>query len=114
MIIEEIAQMKKGENNFIANYDYFSEVFGQLDTLESSENNPVNVIQNLKTSNKHMPHLYVAMGTEDPILESLKPFIDFLNTNNIDHVYVEDRGVHDWEFWKRHIVLGVEDLLKNL
>lgn len=42
LIVHEIASMKPGESNPVANYEYYRECFGDLEHVEESDNNPEN------------------------------------------------------------------------
>lgn len=55
LIVHSIAGMKEGEGNEVANYEYYRECFGDLDKVESSENNPEVLVKNLKDQGKTIP-----------------------------------------------------------
>lgn len=52
MIQYDIAGMKPGEKNEIADYDYYLQVFGNLEHLDTSENNPDYLIREKKKEEK--------------------------------------------------------------
>lgn len=45
LIVHEIAHMKEGGDNGVANYDYYHECFGDLEVVEESDNNPETLIK---------------------------------------------------------------------
>lgn len=104
LIIHEIAKMKEDDDNGIADYNYYKSVFGNLDLLEESDKNPEILLQKLKVAGKTPPRLYMACGTEDFLLENNRKFNRFLVENKVDnHVYVEDSGEHEWDFWTKYL-----------
>lgn len=104
LIIHEIAGMKSGENNGVANYDYYHECFGNLDEVIASDNNPETLVKRLFEQNKKIPQIYMACGTEDFLLENNRQFHEFLDANNIPHTYFESTGSHDMTFWSEYVV----------
>lgn len=65
LIIHDIEGMKPGESNGVADYDYYERIFGDLDHLDESMNNPEAVIRKrLKAGEKIQP-IFMACGAED-------------------------------------------------
>ncbi len=52
---------------------------------------------------KDYPNLYMAIGTEDFLLENNRKFVRFLDSQKIKYTYIEDKGKHDWDFWDKYI-----------
>lgn len=104
LIVHEIAGMKDGGDNGVANYAYYHECFGNLDEVVASDNNPEILVKRLSQENKKIPQIYMACGTEDFLLENNRQFHKFLDTNNIPHVYLESGGGHDMTFWSEYVV----------
>lgn len=104
LIVHEIAKMKPGENNGVANYEYYRECFGELDQVLESRNNPETLVKQIKAEKKPMPHIYMCCGTEDFLLENNRQFHRFLEGEQVPHVYREGPGQHDMVFWSEHIV----------
>ena len=78
MIIHDIEGMKPGESNGVADYDYYERIFGDLDHLDESMNNPEAVIRKrLKAGEKIQP-IFMACGAEDFLIEHNRSFRDFL------------------------------------
>ncbi len=103
LIIHEIKNQKPGFANEIADYDYYVTTFGKLDELENSENNPEYLIKQLKQKGEVLPEIYMAVGTEDFLLENNRQLHAFLEAEQVAHVYKEGPGTHDWDFWGAHI-----------
>lgn len=104
LIVHEIAGMKDGGDNGVANYAYYHECFGNLDEVVTSDNNPEILVKRLSQENKKIPQIYMACGTEDFLLENNRQFHRFLDSNNIPHVYFESGGGHDMTFWSEYVV----------
>lgn len=108
LIVHSIAGMKEGEGNEVANYEYYRECFGDLDKVESSENNPEVLVKNLKDQGKTIPEIFMACGTEDFLIENNRQFHTFLNECDIPHQYFESKGIHDMVFWNEYAIKFAE------
>ncbi len=94
LIVHEIAHMKPGEDNGMANYAYYRECFGDLEHLEGSPNDPESLVHC-----QPAPKMFICCGTEDFLLENNRAFHRFLEKEGVPHVYQESPGSHDWKFW---------------
>lgn len=83
--------------------EYYVSVFGDMDKLIGSDNDPKALAVNLKKSGKQMPRIYLACGSEDFGIKNNRDYKDFLIKNQIDVTYEEGPGVHNWDFWDPHI-----------
>ncbi|MBQ1491853.1 MAG: acetylesterase [Blautia sp.] len=113
LIIHEIAQMKPGDDNEVANYAYYREVFGDLASVESRDTNPEVLLRNAKEKGLPLPSLYLAIGKQDFLYEKNQDFLRFLRKEKVDFLYEEDDGIHDWNFWRRFIHRGIEAVLQD-
>ena len=105
LIIHDIAGMKPDvpQPGVIADYDYYREVFGDLDTVEESENNPEVLVSKLLAEGKKIPRLYMTCGDDDFLLQTNKRFLAFLNEKKVPVTFVPGAGVHNFEFWNKAI-----------
>lgn len=108
LIVHGIARMKPGQGNGIANYEYYRECFGDLETVEERDCNPEVLVRALKAAGKPIPGLYIACGTEDFLLEDNRAMHRFLEREGVAHEYIEDEGRHDMTFWSKYIVKAIE------
>lgn len=113
LIVHGISGMKPGEDNGVANYQYFRNCFGDLDKVVESDKNPETLIKKLIEQKKDIPDIYLACGTEDFLLENNRQFHRFLVENNVDVKYVESSGGHDVPFWDEHFAKGFEWMVTN-
>ncbi len=87
--------------NGVANYDYYRECFGEPEKLLQSENNPEYLVEKILASGGKikMPEIIMACGTEDFLLNENRAMHKFLEEKGVKHVYWEDSGIHDMNFW---------------
>ncbi|HWT74656.1 MAG TPA: alpha/beta hydrolase family protein [Mobilitalea sp.] len=111
LIIHGIKNMQENFKDAIADYYYYTSVFGDLQKLDSSPNNPEYLIHKLKEEGRAIPPIYMACGTEDFLLEQNRAFHSFLEEESLNVQYVEDTGTHDWNFWNRYLEPGIQWLL---
>lgn len=108
LIVHDIAHMKEGDNDELANYAYYHECFGDLEIVEESDNNPEVLVKRLKESGKKIPELFISCGTEDFLLEKNRVMHAFLDGIGVPHVYMESKGGHDMDFWNEYAVKFTE------
>lgn len=102
LIIHGIAHMAPGTDNGMANYDYYHNCFGDLETVEESDANPEVLVKKLNAAGKKLPQIYMCCGTEDFLLGPNREFHKFLEEQNVTHEYVESKGIHDGVFWDEY------------
>ena len=102
LIVHEVAGMKPGMDNGVANYEYYRECFGDPDRVLESDNNPETLVDKLISQNKKIPEIYMCCGTEDFLLENNRELHRFLESRNVAHEYFESSGNHDMQFWNEY------------
>ena len=110
LIMHEVAGMKPGQGNKVANYEYYRECFGEPEKLLESENNPETLVKKLKAEGRKIPQIYMACGTEDFLLENNRAFHRFLEAEGVAHEYTEGPGTHNMVFWQEHIARICEQM----
>lgn len=108
LIVHEVATMKPGQGNPVANYEYYRECFGDPATAAERDCNPEVLARKLKAEGKAIPGIYMACGTEDFLIENNRAFHRFLEDEKIPHEYHEGKGIHDMVFWSEYIRKAVE------
>lgn len=108
LLVHQIAGMKPGEDNGVANYDYYRECFGDLDAVLESDSNPEVLVKRLKDSGARIPEIFMSCGTEDFLLEQNREFHRYLTAIEVPHVYLESKGSHDMVFWNEYTLKFVE------
>ncbi|MBQ3372850.1 MAG: acetylesterase [Oscillospiraceae bacterium] len=89
------------------------DLFGDPEKLLDSDKNPEYQYRKLKESGTPIPKIYLACGTEDPLLRTNHVFRDFLKNQNADYRFEEGPGVHNWTFWNEYLPKGLEWILKE-
>lgn len=103
LICEDIRGLKPGEQTNIADYDYYTGVFGDLATLDTSDKNPWFLLKQYRAQGRTIPPLYMAIGTEDFLLETNRSFRDAVRREGFTLSYHESPGIHDWKFWNEYL-----------
>ena len=107
-ITDNVAKMKPGDVDLISNYENYRVIFGELDQLIGSHNDPKTLAAKLAKSDTIMPNIYLACGVDDFLIEENRDFHRHLEEINIKHTYVEDAGVHDFVFWQKYLLKSLE------
>jgi len=102
IIVKEVANMKEGSSNPVANYEYYRECFGEPAKLLDSDNNLEHLVKRLQEEKAEMPEVYMCCGTEDFLIENNRDFHNFLESVSFEHIYKESAGVHDMKFWNEY------------
>jgi S-formylglutathione hydrolase FrmB len=93
--------------NGMANYDYYAWVFGDLKTAAQTDANPEVLVRKLKESGSKIPDIFMACGTEDFLIQPNREFKAFLDSIGVPATFVTAPGVHDFNFWRTHLVTGL-------
>lgn len=107
-VMEEIVASTNDTDNFIHSRDYAESCFGDLDKVLDSDKNPEYLIKKFKQLDMELPKVYMACGSEDPMIKNNKDFAKFLEENNIDVTFEVSSGKHNWEFWDEYIEKAIK------
>jgi putative tributyrin esterase len=110
-IVHSLATMKPGTDNGIANYEYFTQIFGNLQTVEASDNNPEVLVRRIKEAGGKFPELFMACGTEDFLIEQNRQTRDFFISEGVNVCYHESCGVHNMVFWNKYLEPAIKWML---
>lgn len=50
-----------------------------------------------------LPHIYIDSGTEDGAINDAREFVQLLMVNNVPFDFMQSRGAHNSEYWRRSI-----------
>lgn len=103
LIVGGLKYMSPEDNNPMANYAYYSWVFGDLKNAENTDANPEVLIRKLQANGTKLPELYIACGTEDFLIQPNRALKAFLDEQNVPVTYVEGPGVHNFDFWRAYL-----------
>ena len=104
LIIHDKTHMKPGDPDTHANYEYYRECFGDLETAPQRRVNPEVLVDELLAARRPLPQIFMACGTEDFLLENNRRFHRFLTDRGVAHQYFESPGSHDDKFWDEYAV----------
>lgn len=113
LIIHNIKGKKEDFQNDVADYDYYTITFGDLDKLEESDNNPEYLIKKRKANGETIQPIFMACGTEDFLLNENRAFYEFLKAEQVEVTYKESSGVHDWKFWSEYLEIAIKWLVEE-
>lgn len=108
LICDTIQGMEAGTADGIADYDYYRQVFGDLDRLAESPKNPKYLVEQRLEKGEKIQPVYMACGSEDFLIENNRDFHEFLVQHGVDVTYRESPGVHEWKFWNEYIEPAIE------
>lgn len=113
LIVHEVADMKPGQENGVANYDYYRLMFGEPEGVVESEANPEKLLRDRCRAGGSVPKLYLACGEQDFLLQENRNFVEFLSGYPVDFEYQEGTGGHDFRYWNQHLEPGIRWLLEQ-
>ena len=85
------------------NAGFYDNVFGGIETIKGSDKDYYYLVEQLIKNKKAIPEIYLPIGTEDFLIESVREFHQFLQKKKIAITYIEDKGGHEWDFWDTYL-----------
>ena len=111
LIVNGLKDMEPQMDNGMANYAYYRQVFGPLETAATRDTNPEVLIDGLLGNKAQIPEFYIACGTEDFLLENNREFVRFLEGRRVSYTYHESEGSHNFDFWNQYLEKAILWLL---
>lgn len=108
-IIKNLQTDKDFYKTSIANKSYFERLFGNIEQLDNSNNNPVFCVKN----SDNMPDVFMACGTEDYLINENRDMKNTLENCGVNIKYEESSGIHDWEFWEKNINIAIKWIFES-
>lgn len=79
-------------------------IFGTMDNFNTSSSNLFYAAKELKESQKPIPKIYIACGTDDVECYGMNLKLKQCFENlSFPITYVEEKGKHEWDFWEKQI-----------
>ncbi|MBO0443343.1 alpha/beta hydrolase [Vagococcus fluvialis] len=102
-LLNEIILLGEPENNIIELWKpgFYEHALGSLDTLLNSDKDYYYLMSQLIKHEEKIPNIFMAIGTEDFLLEPTRKYYQFLIENEIPVTYKEEPGSHNWEYWDK-------------
>lgn len=113
LITYGVKDMTPDMDNPVANYAYYRTMFGEPSEIEISVNNPEFLVKELVKAGKDIPEIYMAIGTEDFLLEPNKRFKAFLDEMKVPVTFFTGPGIHDFVFWRAQLEAGLKWALER-
>ncbi|WP_058302131.1 alpha/beta hydrolase [Gorillibacterium timonense] len=85
------------------NLDELKLIYGDLDKLSGSRNDLLTLASEVAASTGPKPLLYQCCGTEDFLYEENQNFREHASRLNLDLLYEEGPGEHEWGYWDQQI-----------
>lgn len=111
LIVNNIKNLQPDAQDGIADYDYYERTFGNLNLLDTSENNPEYIVRQRVRNGEEIQPVFMACGTEDFLLRENREFKDFLTRQGVDVTYRESAGMHEWKFWNEYLEPAIRWML---
>ncbi len=82
---------------------FYERMLGKKERIVGSDRDYCFLLDELQRNNKQIPHLYMAIGTEDFLYERNQEYCRFLKERNVEFTYEEGEGAHEWDFWDKYL-----------
>ena len=112
VIVPMLKDMTPDMDSPIADYEYYVQVFGDLNKVAETHINPLVQVRLLNEAGKDIPPLYLACGTEDFGYEMNTKFAEDLKQAGVDVEFHCGSGQHNWAFWNTWFEPAIKWLLK--
>src|SRR5450759_4157398 len=73
---------------------------------------PAELVPDPEVARKKLKLLWISCGDKDGLITYSKRTHDYLNTNNVSHIYYVDHGYHDFKVWKNSLYMFSQLLFK--
>jgi enterochelin esterase-like enzyme len=73
---------------------------------------PAELVPDPEDARKKLKLLWISCGDKDGLITYSKRTHDYLNTNNVPHIYYVDHGYHDFKVWKNSLYMFSQLLFK--
>ncbi|MEX1377266.1 MAG: alpha/beta hydrolase family protein [Eubacteriales bacterium] len=110
LITDMITEMKPGDKDPIASYEYYNHTFGELKKLPGSDKDPKHLA---KIAGENRPRIFLACGKEDFLVECNIDYHEHLESIGYAHEWWYENGVHDFDFWNKSMRAALEWLKKQ-
>lgn len=82
---------------------FWEGIFGPLDQVKGSINDPQRLLDELANSNKPVPRIYLACGESDFLYQANEEMAAAIREKGMDVTFEHGPGEHNWVFWDQWI-----------
>lgn len=108
LITDNLALRTDNVPFFIEGRSYAQACFGDLEKVAESDLEPKHLVHMLKERGKPIPHVYMACGDADALLEKNRQMACYLEKHGATVRFEEGSGGHEWDFWDAYIKKVIE------
>ncbi|WP_218657983.1 alpha/beta hydrolase [Enterococcus thailandicus] len=87
----------------IRKQSFWEGIFGPLDQIEGSVNDPKFLLDKLVTSGKQVPRIFLACGESDFLFTANQEVAEVIKENGLAVTFEHGPGEHNWIFWDEWI-----------
>ncbi|MBQ6531497.1 MAG: acetylesterase [Solobacterium sp.] len=88
-----------GAQALFMNRAFLESSFGPLEKVNGSDKDYRTLFETAAKTPSGCPEIYLACGTEDPLLPAVRGCRDYLSGHGARLMYAEKPGIHDYDFW---------------
>lgn len=101
-ILDRMLASDNSDPSYTKRRSYFEAIFGDLNHYVGSDKDCEALF--LRAQNqKIVPQIYLACGTEDPLIDASRKYRDFLSAHGAELFYEEGPGIHNFDFWSEYL-----------
>lgn len=100
MIIDSFDRIISDDLFFLSR-PFLEDTFGDLGKVVDSDKDPVRLAADLVYCDRPRPRVFVACGSQDPLVEANRSMAERMRGIGLDVTYREEQGNHDWDFWNQ-------------
>jgi S-formylglutathione hydrolase FrmB len=106
----DVSKMRSDVND--PRHAEFTALFGDLEKLPGSANDPTTWLKKAAAHPAALPRLFISCGRQDDLYPASKYFAAACQTLGVAVDYYEEDGIHDWYFWDGQIRRFLKAVLK--
>lgn len=102
-IKDMIINAPEEDRDYTQTRKYYESIYGDISQIDGSDMDCETLYLQQKQAGIELPKLYMAIGTEDFLLEPNRKYKDFLKAQDADFIYEEGPGEHNFKFWNEYL-----------
>lgn len=104
LIQDRVIHSTYNESMPLFNRCYYQEIYKDIDSIKNSNIDYETMLCDLVSRHIAIPHIFLCCGEQDiACIEETRKYHSLLNSLDIQHVYHEGTGGHDWNYWDQKL-----------